>query len=79
MSKAEEVRTYTTLLKDQEPLTIKQFLLDLEYGKDLVDSILSWDEEGDKDMDNSGNGVNMGDRDDAGTDDDITNKDNASW
>ena len=67
------------MLEDQEPLTIKQFLLDPEYGKDLVDSILSWDEEGDKDMDNNGNGVNMGDRDDAGTDDDITNKDNASW
>ena len=32
------------LLEDREPLTIKQFLLDLEYGKDLVDDILSGDQ-----------------------------------
>ena len=33
----------TPLLEDREPLTIKEFLLDLEYGKDLVDTILSGD------------------------------------
>ena len=32
------------LVEDREPLTIKQFLLDLEYGKDLVDDILSGDQ-----------------------------------
>ena len=31
------------LLEDRELLTIKQFLLDLEYGEDLVDAILSGD------------------------------------
>jgi hypothetical protein len=45
-SKAEEVRAYVMMLEDQEPLTIKQFLLDPEYGKDLVDSILSGDKDG---------------------------------
>jgi hypothetical protein len=47
-SKADEVRTYAMMLEDREPLTTKQFLLDLKYGKDLVDFILSGDESGDR-------------------------------
>ena len=67
-SKAEEVRTYAMMLEDREPLTIKQFLLDLEYCEDLVDSILSGDENGDSD-DNGADIVDEGDRDDASTND----------
>ena len=57
-------------------MTIKQLLLDLEYGKDLADSILS----GDKNGDNHGNGVNVisdGDRDNASTSDGGNIEDNA--
>ena len=56
------------MLEDREPLTIKQFLLDLEYCEDLVDSILSGDENGDSD-DNGADIVDEGDRDDASTND----------
>ena len=53
--KTEEVRAYATMLENQEPLTIKQLLLDLECGADLVDSILNGHEDGDSDA----NGVNF--------------------
>ena len=49
------------MLEDCEPLTIRQFLLDLEYDEDLVDSIVSGDEEGDS----NDNGIDGGDRGDA--------------
>ena len=65
-SKAAEVRAYATMLKDRELLTIKQLLLDLGYVEDLVDSILSGDEDGDSD----GDGVDLvgdGDSDDVST------------
>ena len=65
-SKAAEVRAYATMLKDRELLTIKQLLLDLGYVEDLVDSILS----GDEDRDSDGDGVDLvddGDSDDVST------------
>ena len=46
------------MLADQEPLIIKQFLLDLEYDEDPLDSILS----GDKERDSGGNHIDDGDR-----------------
>ena len=49
LSKAEEVRAYAMVLEDQEPLTIKQSLLDLEYGEDPLDFILNGDKDGDSD------------------------------
>ena len=61
LSRTEKTRAYTIMLEDREPLTIKQLLSDLEYGDDLVQSILSRD----KDGDSNGNGINDGDR--AGT------------
>jgi hypothetical protein len=73
-SKADEVRTYAMMLEDREPLTTKQFLLDLEYGEDLVDYILSGDNDGDRD----GNGIDDGDRDDASISDGGDNDDDAS-
>ena len=72
-SKADEVRTYATMFEDREPLTIKQFLLDLEYGEDLVDHILSGDDGGDRDS----NGTDDGDRDDASISDCGDNRDGA--
>ena len=66
------------MLKDRELLTIKQFLLDLKYGKDLIDSILSGDEDRNKDRDSINNGVNDGDRDDASTSDKRDKQDNTS-
>ena len=57
------------MLKDWEPLPVKQLLLDLEYCEDLVDSILS----GDEDRDSDGNDADIiddGDRDDVSTSDD---------
>ena len=63
-SKAEKVKAYATVLEDQETLTIKQLLLDLEDSNDLVDYIMSGDEDRDKDGDSDDNGVDDGDRDD---------------
>ena len=62
------------MLEDREPLTIKQFLLDLEYGEDLVDYILSGDDDGDRD----GNGIDDGDRENASISDGGDNDDDAS-
>ena len=60
-------------------MTIKQLVLDLEYGEDLVDSILSRNKDGDYDKDSNGhsndNGVNDGDRDNASTNNGGDNKD----
>ena len=50
-------------------------LLDLEYGEDLVDSILSGD--GDEDGNSDINGVDDGDRDDASTSDNGDNAEDA--
>ena len=73
-SKADEVWTYTTTLKDCELLTTNQFLLNLEYGEDLVEYILN----GDDDRDRDGNGINDGDRDDDSISNDGDNNDDAS-
>ena len=72
--KGREVRATTTTLEDQEPLTIKQLLLDLEYGKDLVDYIMSRDEDGDSNG-SGANIVNDRDRDNASTNNGGDNKD----
>ena len=67
-SNAEGGSAYAMMLKDREPLTIKQLLLDIAYDKDLVDYILSGDENGDSDN-NVANIVDGGNRDDASTND----------
>ena len=76
-SKAEEVRAYATMLEDREPLTITQLLLDLEYGKDLVDSVLSKDKDGDSNV-NGANIIDNWDRDNASTGNGRDIKNNAS-
>ena len=58
-------------------MIIKQILLDLGYGKDIVDSILS----GEEDRDSNGNGVDVvddEDRGDASTSDDGDTEDDTS-
>ena len=74
-SKAEEVRAHTAILGDWELLTLKQFLLKFNYGKDLVDYILNRD----KDGDNNSSGVDIGDRDNAGISDSGDNKNDTSY
>ena len=66
------------MLEDREPLTIKQFLLDLKYGEDMVDYILRGDNDGDEDGDSNGNGIDDRDRDNARTSDGGDNEDDAS-
>ena len=50
--------------QDREPLAIAQLLIDLEHGKDQVDSILNGDEGGGTGGDSNGTGID-GDREDA--------------
>ena len=50
------------MFKGQASLTITQLLLDLKYGKDVVDYILSRD----RDRDSNGNGANTVDDEDRG-------------
>ena len=64
-SKTEEVKAYTSVLKDKEPLTIKQLLLDVIrpqvwQGSSIVGYILSRDKGGDKDDNSNDNGINDG-------------------
>ena len=68
-------KAHGAILKDHEPLSIMQFLLDLEYGEDLVDSILSWDGA----MGRGGNGINGGDRDGVIISDARDNDNDALW
>ena len=56
-------------------MTITQLLVDLKYGEDLLDSILS----GDKDGDSDSNGINVGERDNASISNDRDDNNNASW
>ena len=60
-AKLDEIRAYTMVLEDRELLTIQQFLLNINFGEELVYLVLSWDKDGDRDD----NGIDDGDRDDA--------------
>ena len=61
LSKIDEVRAYAKMIKDHETVIAKQFLLDLDCIEDLVDSILSGSDDGDRDDVSISNG---GDNDD---------------
>ena len=64
-SKVYEARAYTTMLEDQELLTITQLILNLEHNKDLVDSVLSGNKDGEEDGNSNGIGADDRDRDNA--------------
>ena len=69
------MRTYTLILKYQEPLSITQLLLDLKYGKDLADYI----QNGVEDRERDDNGIDDGDRDNNSTSNNGGNANNTSY
>ena len=79
LSKAEVVRAYASMLEDRESLTIKQLMIDLKYGKNLVDSILSGGKVGVEDGGSGNNGIDEGDSDDASTSNARDNEDDTSY